>query len=66
MRTTKGRTMAFSTLYRTTLLLTVSLFMAGCEVIGGIFRAGFWVGAIIILLIIGIIAWVIGRGRSAS
>lgn len=58
--------MTLTSIYRTTLLLTVSLFIAGCEVIGGIFRAGFWVGAIIILVIIGIIAWFMRRGRGAA
>lgn len=58
--------MTLASIYRTTLLLTVSLFIAGCEVIGGIFRAGFWVGAIIILVIIGIIAWFMRRGRGAA
>jgi hypothetical protein len=58
--------MTLASIYRTTLLLTVSLFIAGCEVIGGIFRAGFWVGAIIILAVIGIIAWFMRRGRGAA
>lgn len=48
---------------RTSLLLMASLFFAGCEAIAGIFRAGFWVGAIIVILIIGIVAWLFGRGR---
>lgn len=58
--------MTLATVYRTTLLFAVSLSIAGCEIIGGIFRAGFWVGAIIVLVIIGIIAWFIGRGRGAA
>jgi hypothetical protein len=58
--------MRIATMTRTTLLLGMSLFVAGCEAIAGIFRAGFWVGAIIVLLIIGIVFWFIGRGRGAS
>jgi hypothetical protein len=52
------------TLYRTALLLALSLSLTACEVIGGIFRAGFWVGAVIVLLIIAVIGWFISRGRS--
>jgi hypothetical protein len=49
-------------LYQTTLILGLSLFVAGCEAIAGIFRAGFWVGAIIVLIVIGLIFFV-ARGR---
>jgi hypothetical protein len=51
-------------IYQSSLILMMSLFVGGCEAIAGIFRAGFWVGAIVVILVIGIIAWVIGRGRS--
>jgi hypothetical protein len=47
---------------QTTMILAMSLFFAGCEAIAGIFRAGFWVGAIIVIVIIGIIAMFM-RGR---
>jgi uncharacterized membrane protein YkvI len=52
--------------FRTTVLLSASLLVAGCEAIADIFRAGFWVGAIIVLIIVGIIGWFISRGRRAS
>lgn len=58
--------MTLAMVYRTTLLLAVSLSIAGCEVIGGIFRAGFWVGVIIILVVIAIIVWLMRRGRGAA
>ncbi len=32
--------------------------MTSCEVIGGIFKAGVWVGILIVLLVVGLIAWV--------
>jgi hypothetical protein len=48
--------------YRTTLILGLSLFIAGCDAIAGIFRAGFWVGAIIVFLVIGLILFFV-RGR---
>jgi hypothetical protein len=60
---TTGR-MTPTRLYQTSLILMMSLFVGGCEAIAGIFRAGFWVGAILVILVIGIIAWVMGRGKS--
>jgi hypothetical protein len=55
--------MTLTRTFQTTLLLALSLSVSGCEAIAGIFRAGFWVGAIIVLLVIGLIAWIMGRGR---
>jgi hypothetical protein len=51
-------------------LLSVSLFLilatqvAGCELAEGIFKAGMWVGIIMVVLVIGLIAWLVGRVRS--
>jgi len=44
------------------LLWMISL-LSSCEVIGGIFKAGVWVGILIVVAIIGLIVWLIGRGR---
>jgi hypothetical protein len=44
------------------LLMTVSL-LSSCEVIGGIFKAGVWVGVIVVVAVIALILWLIGRGR---
>jgi hypothetical protein len=62
----KGTTMKTTTWLRTSLLLFVSLFFAGCDAIAGIFRAGFWVGAIIVIIVVGIIAWLVGKGRGKA
>lgn len=44
--------------------LMVILFTASsCEVIGGIFKAGFWSAIILIVVIVGIILWLVGRRR---
>jgi hypothetical protein len=48
----------FSPLF--TLLLGVVLLLPGCQVIGGIFKAGMWVGIIIVVIII---ALIFGIGR---
>ena len=37
--------------------------LAGCEVIGGIFRAGVWVGVILAVLVVVGILWVVGKAR---
>ncbi len=44
------------------LVFAVSL-LAGCQVIGGIFKAGVWVGILIVVVIIAVIVFII-RGVS--
>jgi hypothetical protein len=36
---------------------------AGCEVVGGIFKAGMWVGVIMVALILVVIFWIMGKVR---
>lgn len=45
------------------LVATLTLFTAGCELIGDIFQAGFVVGIILVLLLIAVIGWFIGKAR---
>lgn len=35
--------------------------LTGCEVIGGIFEAGVWVGVILVVLVIALIIWLIKK-----
>jgi hypothetical protein len=51
-------------LYQISLLFFASTFLAGCEAIAGIFRAGFWVGAIGVIIVLGLLFFIFGRGRS--
>jgi len=44
-------------------LLAMMTGLSSCEVVGGIFKAGFWTAIVLIVLIIALILWVIGRGR---
>jgi hypothetical protein len=37
------------------LLVLVAITLPGCEVVGGIFKAGAWVGALAVILIIAIV-----------
>ena len=48
---------------RVLLLVVLALSMSGCEVIGGIFKAGFWVGIIVVVLIVGIIGFIAAKLR---
>jgi hypothetical protein len=43
-------------------LLMALTFLSSCEVIGGIFKAGIWVG-VIVVAVIALILWLVSRGR---
>jgi hypothetical protein len=45
------------------LLVLVAVPLAGCEVAEGIFKAGIWVGAIAIAIVVGIVAFVAAKIR---
>jgi hypothetical protein len=44
-------------------LITMLIMLAGCEVVGGIFKAGVWFGILIIVGIVALLIWVFTRGR---
>ena len=41
-----------STLSRIALLVLLAVSVAGCEVVGGIFKAGMWLGALAVIVIV--------------
>jgi len=43
--------------------LVLMMTLSSCEVIGGIFKAGFWTAIILIVLVIALILWLVNRGR---
>ena len=49
---------------RLLLLVLVALPLAGCEAIGDIFQAGMAVGVIMVLVVVGVIAFIIAKIRS--
>jgi hypothetical protein len=51
----------FSLLNLATLLLCCVFFLSGCEVIQGIFKAGVWVGILIVVGFIALIIFIISR-----
>jgi hypothetical protein len=44
-------------------LLLVTLTLGGCDAIVSIFEAGFWVGVVVVLVILGLIGLVVSRAR---
>lgn len=45
------------------LLSVLTFTLSSCEAIADIFKAGVWVGVIVVVLIIGIILWLVGKAR---
>lgn len=43
--------------------MAILVSLSSCELIGGIFKAGFWTAIILIVLVVGLILWLVGRGR---
>ncbi|HET7897743.1 MAG TPA: phosphatidate cytidylyltransferase [Flavisolibacter sp.] len=42
-------------------VLLAAMSLTSCEVVGGIFKAGVWVGIIIVILVVALILWLIRR-----
>jgi cytosine/uracil/thiamine/allantoin permease len=45
------------------MLIFLVTLLSSCEVIGGIFKAGVWVGVLIVAAIVGLIIFLIGKSR---
>jgi len=45
-------------------LLFIITTASSCQAIGDIFKAGVWVGVVIVVLVIGIILWLVNKSRS--
>lgn len=45
------------------LLMFFSLTLTSCDVVGDIFEAGWWSGIIVVVLIIALVIWLLGRSR---
>jgi hypothetical protein len=44
-----------------TLGFSLMLLLSSCSVIGGIFKAGVWVGILIVAVIVIVLVWIIGK-----
>ncbi len=49
------------TLYPSLFLLMVSF--SSCELVGDIFSMGMWVGVLLVVAVIALIIWLVGRSR---
>ena len=45
------------------LMLVFAMTFTSCEAIGGIFKAGIWVGIIVVVIIVAIIFWLINKAK---
>jgi len=45
------------------LALAMSLTLTSCEVVGGIFKAGFYSAFIVIIIVVILIVWLVSRSR---
>ena len=50
-----------STLSRISLLVILGMTAAGCEVVGGIFKAGIWVGALGVIAVVVLLVVVVRK-----
>ena len=54
---------ARSNLIRILFIVLLAIGTAGCELIGGVFKAGIWVGGIGVILIVVLLVVVVGKFR---
>ena len=45
------------------LALMIMVFMSSCELAGGIFKAGMWIGVIVVVLVVALVLWLINKIR---
>jgi hypothetical protein len=45
-------------------LLAACVSASGCEVVGGIFKAGLWAGIIMVVLVVAVIMFIVSKARS--
>ncbi|MDB5251332.1 MAG: phosphatidate cytidylyltransferase [Flaviaesturariibacter sp.] len=59
-----GKTKAMARInYLWICFIALAMSLSSCEVVGGIFKAGFWSAIIIIVIVVALILWLVGRGR---
>jgi len=50
-------------LFLTALFASVIVLLSSCAAIGGIFKAGMWVGVIVVVIVVALVLWLIGKAR---
>ena len=48
------------------MLILLIVFLNSCQAIGAIFKAGVWLGALIVLAIVGLILYLVMRGSNKN
>ena len=43
--------------------LFASMSLGSCQVIGDIFKAGVWVGVIVVVVVVALIIWLVGKAK---
>jgi hypothetical protein len=56
-------TMTSSAAARLFMILLLAVAASGCDIIGGIFKAGVWVGGIVVVLVVVLVLWIVGKVR---
>lgn len=44
-------------------LFIIIISLNSCVVAGGIFKAGIWIGILMVVLVVGIILWIVGKAK---
>ncbi len=42
-------------------LLSLLVFLSGCEIVGGIFKAGVWIGVLVVVAVIALIIFILRK-----
>lgn len=45
------------------MLAFLAVMLTSCEVVGGIFKAGVWTGLLLVAVVVGLIIFLLSRGR---
>jgi hypothetical protein len=45
------------------LLVSIVFTVSSCQAIADIFKAGVWVGVLLVVVVIGVIFWLVGKAR---
>ena len=58
--------MTLSMFMRLFVVVLAVLAMPGCEVVGGIFKAGMFVGILMVVLVVGVVFFLVGKMRKRA
>jgi len=56
--------MTRNVLLRLELVVLLAMMSAGCEMVEGIFKAGMWVGILLVVVVVGIVFMLFGRSSA--